>query len=153
NYSPLDTQSYDPAFLGALAKAGGAPNAGCDPTNTNDPTKMCHFQVTPGNKTAQQLEQDFVNAINAIRGQIASCTFALEKPDGGGQVDPSKVNVNYNDGSGNTTPLVNDPQNGWTYDNPNNPTAVILHGTACDTITHNQKGSIQIILGCKTIYK
>jgi hypothetical protein len=151
NYNPLNTQDYDPAFLGHLAQAGGAPRAGCDPTNTNDETKMCHFQVTPGNKTAQQLEQDFLNAINAIRGQVASCTFALQ--NSGGTVDPTKVNVVYNDGSGNKTTVPQDGTNGWTYDNPTSPTSVTLHGTSCSTMKANSKGSISIVLGCATVYK
>ncbi len=154
-YQPLDPSNYDPAFMGRLAVAGGAPNAGCNPNDTSDPTKFCHFQITPGNgKTAQQLEQEFVTAIDTIRGEISSCEFTLVQSDGGvGQVDPTKVNVVYDDGSGNESVIPEDPQNGWTYDDPANPTAVILHGAACDAMKKDAKGQVDIVLGCKTLAK
>jgi hypothetical protein len=151
-YMPLQTSNYDPAFMGKLAVAGGAPNPGCDPANVTDPMKMCHFQITPGTGTAQQLEMQFKAAIDKIRGLVASCDFALEKPDGGGgQIDPGKVNVVYDDGMGHQTVIPQDPNNGWTYDNPQNPTKVSLHGMACDEVKMSTKGSVQIVLGCKTI--
>jgi len=148
DYSPLDTTQYDPAFMGELAVAGGDPRMGCVPGNTTDPTMMCHFQITPGGQTATAIEQQFITAINAIRGEVASCTFQLERPDGGGMIDPTKVNVVYNDGSGNTTVINEDPTNGWSYDNPTNPTSVTLNGTSCSTLKMSMGGSISIVLGC-----
>jgi von Willebrand factor type A domain len=151
DYSPLDTTNYDPAFMGALAVAGGDPRMGCMPGNTTDPTMMCHFQITPGGSTATAIEQQFIAAINAIRGEVASCTFALEEPDGGGMIDPTKVNVVYNDGMGNLTTIDEDPANGWTYNDPNNPTSVTLNGTSCSTLKMSSGGSISIVLGCATM--
>jgi hypothetical protein len=146
-----NTQSYDPSFLGQLAQAGGAAPQGCNPTENANAANVCYFQIDPsGSQTVAQLTQKFVDAINAIRGKVASCEFLLEKPDGGGQIDPGKVNVVYDDGQGHTTTLVPDPVNGWTYDDPNNPTKVILHGVACDNIKVTG-GSVSVVLGCKTI--
>src|SRR5262249_39145015 len=113
---------YDPAFLGTLAQAGGAAPAGCNPIEENDPSRLCHFQITPGGKSAQELAQEFANAINRIRGQVASCDFVLDKS--GGTVDPTKVNVVYRDQAGQEHVIVQDPLNGWTYDNPTNPSKV-----------------------------
>jgi hypothetical protein len=150
DYAPLDTTQYDPAFMGALAVAGGDPRMGCVPGNTTDPTMMCHFQITPGGQTATAIEQQFIAAINSIRGEVASCTFALERPDGGGMIDPTKVNVVYDDGMGNTTVISEDPTNGWSYDNPADPTTVTLNGTSCSTLKMSMGGSISIVLGCAT---
>ncbi len=150
DYSPLDTTQYDPAFMGNLAVAGGDPRMGCVAGNTTDPTMMCHFQITPGGQAASAIEQQFIAAINSIRGQVVSCTFALETPDGGGMIDPTKVNVQYNDGTGNTSTIDQDPANGWTYDNPTNPTSVTLNGTSCTNLKMSMGGSISIILGCAT---
>jgi hypothetical protein len=153
-YEPLDQTNYDPVFMGHLAVAGGAPNPGCDPNNVSDPTQMCHFQITPGGgKTALQLEQDFLDAINKIRGDISSCNFLLEKTDGGGPIDPALVNVIFDDGSGAQTLIPQDKLNGWTYDDFKNPTRVILHGTMCDTVKNDPNGSVDILLGCKTVVK
>ena len=151
DYSPLDTTEYDPAFMGALAVAGGDPRMGCVPGNTTDPTMMCHFQITPGGQTASAIEQQFIAAINAIRGQVVSCTFALEQPDGGGMIDPSKVNVVYDDGMGNMTTIDEDPTNGWSYNDPTNPTTVTLNGSSCSTLMMSTGGSISIVLGCASL--
>ena len=141
---------YDPVFLGKLAQAGGAASSTCNPSETTNAANLCYFQVTPNGKPAAQLAQDFITAINTIRGQVASCEFDLQKSDGGGTVDPGKVNVVYTDGSGVDHSFVQDPQNGWSYDDPKNPTKVILHGTDCDEVKGDPKGKIKIILGCTT---
>jgi hypothetical protein len=139
-----DFSNFDPYFLGALAQAGGTAPPGCNPKeNTKGATDFCYFEVDPsGSSTATQ--QAFEAAINAIRGQVASCTFPLQATDAG-TIDPGKVNVVLD---GNE--LSQDPNNGWTYDNPSNPTEIILHGTACDTMKNSPSSSIQIVLGCAT---
>jgi hypothetical protein len=149
DYAPLDTTEYDPAFMGALAVAGGAPNAGCDPTTVTDASKMCHFQITPGGKTAAQIETEFLAAIDKIRA-LASCTFALAKPGGNATIDPAKVNVIYDDGTGGSTLVPRNANDGWSYDDPTNPTAVTLHGQSCAAMKGSTKGSISIVMGCKT---
>src|SRR5207249_5410716 len=126
--TPYDPTTYDPTFMGAIAKAGGTAPAGCDPHETSNVSKMCHFQITPGGKSAKQLEQDFLNAIDAIRGAVASCEFTLDKSGSNGQnVDPTHVNVVYDDGNGGSSVIPEDPGSGWTYDDPTNPSKVILH--------------------------
>ncbi len=147
------TTNYDEVFMGRLAVAGGAPTAGCTPGwNELSPMtqKPCHLQVTPGAKTSAQIRDDFLAAINGIRNAVTSCEFALAKPPGGGEVDPSKVNVVYTDGSGKETTLSKDGTNGWSYDNDAAPTKVILNGPACDKLKADSKGKIDIVLGCKT---
>jgi hypothetical protein len=150
DFPSTSTKDYDPAFMGAIAKAGGTGPAGCNPSENTNVANVCHFQVTPGNKTAAQLTQDFINAINTIRGQVASCEYLLDK-SAAGTVDPTLVNVVYTDGTGKAHDLVQDPANGWTYDNPANPTKVILHGTDCSQVKADAKGSVSIVLGCKTV--
>jgi von Willebrand factor type A domain len=145
-----DTKSYDPAFMGQLAQAGGAAPAGCNPSENSNVAAVCHFQITPGGKTAQQLTQDFIDAINKIRSAVATCEFVLSKD---GAVDPSQVNVIYTDAGGVQHVLVQDGSNGWTYDNPQNPSKVILHGANCDTVKNDPKGKVAIVLGCATITK
>jgi hypothetical protein len=123
-----------------------------DPNEVIDEKKMCHFQITPGAKTVQQLRQDFIDAINVIRTKSLSCEFPLVKPDGGASVDPSKVNVVF-DGTGGKSVLSQDGQDGWTYDDPANPTKVVLHGPTCDRVKADPAGKVSIVLGCKTILK
>jgi hypothetical protein len=149
--SPTD---YDPRWMGAMAIAGGSPNQPCDPNETLNPMNMCHFQITPGSQTAAQLTQEFIDTLNKIRQKVLSCEFVLDKNiPGGGMLDPSKVNVVYTSGAGVQTLLPEDGANGWTYDDPTDPTEVILHGATCDTVKADVDGKIDIVLGCVTITK
>ncbi len=147
-FPATDPKAYDPSFMGQLAVAGGAAPPGCNPNESSNPANTCHFQVTPGGKSAQQLTQDFIDAINKIRSAVATCEFILTKD---GAVDPSQVNVIYTDQNGVQHVLVQDGANGWTYDNPQNPSKVVLHGANCDTVKNDPKGKVAIILGCATI--
>ncbi len=144
---------YDELFLGQLAQAGGAPEPGCNPAWSDAAMtgKPCHFQVTPGAKTAAQIRDDFLAAINQIREKVASCEFTLERPPGGGELDPTRVNVLYTNGAGVETPIPQDAASGWTYDDPARPTKVILNGKACADMKADPDGKIRVVIGCKTI--
>jgi hypothetical protein len=151
--NPSDpTSVYDEVFLGDLAEAGGTAVPGCNTSwsESNTTGTPCHFQVTPGAKTATQLRDEFTAAINAIRDSVSSCEFPLEKPAGVGELDPGKVNVIYTSGGGQETALLQDPANGWSYDNAGAPTKVLLNGTACTTMKADPNGKIRIVVGCKT---
>ena len=47
--------------------------------------------------------------------------------------------------------ILQDPNNGWTYDNPQMPTEIILHGAACTEAKGNLTEKVSIVLGCKTM--
>lgn len=142
---PGDYRNYDSAFLGALAVAGGSAPKGCNPKeNTPGAADFCYFNVDPtGSSTATQ--QAFEKAINDIRGQVSSCTLALN-PTSAGTINPANVNVTLNG-----TPIPKDPANGWTYDDPAKPTSVTLHGSYCDTLKNDPNAKVSIVLGC--VYK
>lgn len=138
---------YDPVFMGNLVVAGGTRmSPTCNPNEAANKANFCHLHVTPGG-SATQLTQDFINAINKIRGVAAACEYTL---DTSGTVDPNKVNVIFTDGSGNETWVMQDPTNGWVYDDPAKPTKVLLKGSACDKVKADAKGEVRIVLGCKT---
>ncbi|HEX7664829.1 MAG TPA: vWA domain-containing protein [Polyangiaceae bacterium] len=145
------TGDYDEVFMGKLAVAGGAPAAGCTPGwNQSSPAGQipCHFQITPSAKTAAMIQAEFLAAIDNIRDQVSSCTFTLDKS--GGAIDPSKVNVVYTSGAGVSTTVPQDPTNGWSYDNPTDPSTVTLNGTSCNTVKSDSDGTVKIVLGCAT---
>ena len=135
----------DPTFLGNLAHAGGTGASNCNPSETTSTSDLCYFEVDPSTApTASGLQQKFETALNAIRGQVVSCTYPLQ----GGQlsnVDPTLVNVAVD---GKT--ILQDPMNGWTYDNPKTPTEILLHGAACATAQNNIMAKVSIVLGCAT---
>lgn len=139
-------QDFDPAFLGYLAQAGGGAPAGCNPAQTQTSTGLCYFEVDPTQATsAAQLQQAFTAALEAIRGQVLSCTFPLQST-GLGQLDPTQVNVQVD---GQTVPQ--SPTDGWTYDNPQDPTAIVFHGAACDALKSDPNAKVSVVVGCATI--
>ena len=85
-----------------------------------------------------------MTALDAIRGQVTSCTFPIES-NGLGQAESTKVNVEI----GSQT-ILQDAKNGWTYDNPTHPTEIILHGTACANASSTVNAKVSIVLGCAT---
>ncbi len=141
-FPSTDTTNYDPSFLGYLAQAGGTGKKGCNPAENANAANLCFFNVDPTAGNASQTEAAFEAAINAIRGQVLSCTFPLNAT---GTIDPTKVNVTVN---GMT--VLQDPANGWTYNNPSNPTQIILNGTACANLKSDPTASVNIVLGCAT---
>jgi len=146
------TSDYDPKFLNQLAVNGGADTTQCDPNWTaQSKTTPCHFQITPSeNPDAAALAQKFTQAIEKIRQSLGSCTLPLTKPAGAPAIDPTKVNVEFVPSSGAKQPLTNDPTNGWTYDNTQNPTKVVLHGNSCNNFLADSGSSIEIVVGCQT---
>ena len=138
----------DPTWLGPLSVAGGTARPACDPGETTNISKMCHYQIEPGSKSVAQLTTDFINAFNHIRASAAACELSLATDTA--NADPSKINVVIDDGMGKTTLVKQDATNGWTYDDPKHPTKVILHGQACQDAVDNITGQVEVVLGCKT---
>ncbi len=133
------TNTYDPYFLGALAVSGGSAPAGCDPKSTAL-DKLCFFSIDPSAST--DIKAAFTDAINKIRGDVVSCSLALQ-PSMGGAIDPAKVRVTLD---GMT--VYKDPVDGWTYDDPNNPTNVTLNGKSCAALRSDPNAMIKVTLGC-----
>lgn len=147
--NPADTQdSYDSSFLSRLAEQGGLAAAGCDPNWTQSSSAPpCHLQITPGEKEADVLQAEIAAAIEKIGVQVASCELALDQS---AEIDPEKVNVVYTEGEAAPVQIEQGEPNGWTYDNPENPTKVILHGSSCTRLKENPQGKVDIIIGCPT---
>ncbi len=144
---------YDPKFMAQVAVNGGTAKAGCDPNDTTG-TKFCHFQITPGAKTVAQVSQEFVDAINEIRGLASDCEILLTLVDKDGKpADPTKVQVDFvdkDDPSKKISDIPKDVTNGWSYDDDANPTKILLHGGACDEVRKKKAvGKVRVKLGCK----
>ena len=122
--------------LNGIAAAGGTTSAFVVDTNSN-------------------VNQQFLAAMNAIRNS-ASCTYQIPLPSSG-TVDYQQVNVVFtpNGGSATTIPYVPDKAScpasgdGWYYDDPANPTAIMLCTTTCGDV--QASGTVQITLGCQTV--
>jgi hypothetical protein len=137
--------TFDPSFLGYVAQAGGTGPAKCNPSENSTTSDLCYFEIDPSMATtASALQQEFEMALNTIRGQVVSCNFPIQT-SGLGTIDPTKVNVEI---GGKT--VLQDANNGWTYDNPQSPTEIILHGAACAQAKGNLTEKVSVVLGCAT---
>jgi hypothetical protein len=131
------TGSLD-AEINAIAMAGGT---------------MKGIFVADGASTQQEL----LDALSAIRGQVLDCDIPLPQPKAGQTIDPTKVNVNVtNNGTQTTLPQVADAAScaamqGWYYDSATSPTRMILCPASCDAVTVNVSATLDILLGCQTV--
>jgi hypothetical protein len=136
----INNSGVNVAGLHQIAQAGGTGQA---------------LIVDPANAGAE-----FLNAMLQIQGQALGCTFAMPTPAPGETINPNEINVWYTPGSGTEEIIykVNgaadcDPNTGgWYYNDPVNPTEIILCPKSCDAIGGTQ-GKIRIELGCTTIRK
>ena len=143
---------YDPKFMAKLAQAGATARAGCDPNETSDAQKMCHFQITPGGKSKAALTTDFLSAINDIRARSASCEFKLDQT-ATGAIDPTKVNVVYSASDGTKSVLPQSSTDGWSFDNAADPQKVILSGLSCERVKRDPNAKVDIVIGCLTLVR
>lgn len=148
-FDTADTYGYDPDFMGDLAVAGGTrATPQCDP-HADKIADVCHFQIDPTVSKGVQLKQDFVKAINRIRGLAVGCEYKIDSA-GVGSFNPNKINVIWKDGSGKDHLIKKNDDNGWSYDDEANPTKVILNGQSCGDATADLESSVRVIIGCDT---
>jgi hypothetical protein len=89
-----------------------------------------------------------------------SCEIDIPAPSSG-TLDPTKVNVVLGDGGsplpGVTSAAACAGGEGWYYDDPVNPTKVILCQASCDaaqaSVGPGKPGHIDVLFGCQTILK
>ena len=99
--------------------------------------------------------QEFLDALNIVRGAV-SCKFQIPVP-ATGTPDPGQVNIGWTPEGGELEvfPGVGSASNcqggnGWYYDNPADPSRIILCPAACDVV-ENSKGVVEVVLGCQTV--
>lgn len=75
------------------------------------------------------------------------CTRVLEVP-AGQSVDPLTANVVAIDGNGDKTTIVADATDGWTFDSPQNPQKIVLHGASCAAF---KTADVELITACPPV--
>jgi hypothetical protein len=127
--------------LNAIAAAGGTQQAFIVDTNQN-------------------VSQQFLDALNAIKGTALGCTYSIPDPDMG-DPDYNAVNVEYLPGNGSPSKLIAKVNSaaacgngdGWYYNDNANPTQIILCDATCNDVSADDSGTINIVLGCATVVK
>ncbi len=122
--------------LNTIADAGGTKQA---------------FVVSTNNPA--QIKDDFQKAITEIKLSALSCDYKIPAPPNGETLDRSKVNVLYQPASGAAQTLPYDQScgtgKGWRYDDPNNPTRILVCDGTCNAIKA-APGKVDVLFGCQT---
>jgi hypothetical protein len=104
---------------------------------------------------ATNVEVEFENALAKVLGEALPCEYEVPTEVGRGvQVDSVNVQVTPKDGEPTVVPQ--DPAcegEGWRYDDPANPTTIVLCPATCDALKKDFGAKIEILLGCHTIIK
>jgi len=109
--------------------------------------------------TGGNVNQQFLDAMNAIRHAALGCTYSIPLP-ASGVPDFNSVNVVYTPGGGGsaqTFPYVGAASscpatgNGWYYDNSNAPSQIILCTPTCGMVEADTMGEVDVSLGCTTV--
>lgn len=110
--------------------------------------------------TTQNANQQFLDALNKIRGAAVGCTYQIPLPKTG-TPDFNKVNVQYTPGGGTPVivPKVADkshcPASGdaWYYDDNANPKQIILCDASCKKFTGDAHSQVDVLTGCQSVVK
>ncbi|MBW2527775.1 MAG: VWA domain-containing protein, partial [Deltaproteobacteria bacterium] len=101
----------------------------------------------------------FAQKMAEIRGTALGCEYLI--PDSGTEFDPFNVNVSItiDGGTPQQIPQADNETDcgsgaGWYYDNPTNPTMIILCPTSCQAIEtaqdNGQQIDVDVKFGCPT---
>lgn len=127
----------NPAFANLVAEAGGTEKAIVIESN--------------------DVEGEFRKALAEVRGQALPCDFALPEKVVNGSIAIDQVNVVYSKGGDGEKEFF--PQSpscdgdGWHYDDPQNPTKIVLCPSTCATLKADWNGKLDVELGCQTIIR
>ena len=168
-------KALDPSYADyKLHAIVGAKDAGDVLWCIQDPV-CCAFTASAGkvyldliNKTdglwGDLCKQDFKPVFDLLSTEVVknaglACEWAIPAPMGEDVIDYNKVNVDFNDGMGNVTPIgkVDGPDScggvldGWYYDDPVKPTKILVCPQTCAKIQGAANATMAIKFGCETI--
>ena len=108
-------------------------------------------------------DQDFqplfdLLSTEVVNGASLACVYDIPEPPDGGEFDPNKVNIDFDDGTGfDTIGYVDNAAacaevvDGWHYDDINAPTQIIACPQTCQRFGDLKQATIDIRFGCATV--
>ncbi len=164
NWSSFDTQfrALDPSYEGYFHHSVVC-HSNCS-IAAGVGTNYITLSNNTGGVAADLCDQDFqavfdVLSTEVIGGTQLACEFEIPPPPDGEEFDADKVNLEFDDGIGGVLAIgrVDDVVqcaavvDGWYYDDPLNPQAIIMCPQTCEKVQVSENGSISIAFGCETI--
>lgn len=160
--------ALDPTFdrLTVHAMVPDAPRANCSLLVPGSTAEEADALIALANATEGVVEPLcnydvgvlFDELLERIQAVALSCRYDIPDPPDGQIFDAQRVNVDYDDGFGLQT-IGNvehasdcvDVGNGWYYDDPAMPTALVMCPQTCARFEAAEQASIEIRFGCATI--
>jgi hypothetical protein len=108
--------------------------------------------------TNQDANEQFLKALNDIRGAALGCVYDIPQPTQGAP-EFGKVNVQYTPGGGGGVQIFNHyldaahcpaSGSGWYYDDNQSPKVINLCDATCAAVSADGMAKIDILLGCQT---
>ena len=115
-------------------------------------TELIFIEGDNGDDTRIRL----LEALKGIQQQYISCEVPIPEPELGETIDFDKVNVDFVDSNGQKDRIAQDTacnDTGWHYDNPDDPSKIILCDASCAAVQEDLGGSLKVAFGCDTIVK
>jgi hypothetical protein len=108
--------------------------------------------------TTGNIGQQFLDALNAIRGNALGCRYSIPVPTVGSP-DYANVSVTYTPTGGaakpvpHVTTMAGCPASGlgWYYDDNAAPTQIILCTSSCGTVSADKTGEVDIFTPCAVV--
>jgi hypothetical protein len=148
--------AYDPMYqLSLVAQAGGTAPAGCTPTtgtiagthSVNPRGTYCHYDMTQTTNFAQGL----ISTIGTIANSVLTCDLTVPAAPDGQTIDPTKVNMVYDDGNGNSYLVLQNTADscdrGWHFTDSSNKYINVCSIT-CDLLHSNPNATLTLTFGC-----
>jgi hypothetical protein len=137
---------------------------GCDSYAAEEGTVYAQLTAQTGGILADLCAQDFdpifqSMAEGVVTSSQLSCVYNIPPPPQGETLNPDQVNVTYTPGGGgNDVPIYNVPgglnacgaNGGWYYDDPQNPTQILVCPSTCATLQNDPAGAVDVVFGCDT---
>jgi hypothetical protein len=118
-------------------------------------------QGVGGDLCSQQFDPIFAElAEGVIVSSQLSCEYPIPPPPDGETLDPTEVNVRFTPSEGAEPidiPYVEGgleacgPAGGWTYDDPANPTTILVCPASCEALQASVGGRVDVVFGCETV--
>lgn len=166
DYSPDPNAYVDDVKAAAAAGAGGVPQIPVFVIGVGDSLSALDGIAQSGGTqqaylvdTGQNVTQQFIDALNKIRGSATlPCTYQLPSAPQGQTLNYQQINVQYTDNAGATPQILGQvsgsaqcgSSSGWYYDNPSAPTLIKLCPAACSQVSASNTGQVNVLLGCAT---
>jgi hypothetical protein len=92
--------------------------------------------------------------VEEIRGRSLVCNLPIPEPPDGRVFDKERVEVQYSNDGGETLFTYDadcQAENAWHYDDPADPSSVVLCDDTCAVVQADPKAKIAVNFACETV--